>query len=112
MVQDRDGVAIVEFRDNAMLDSVTVNTIGDELNALVGTPDRRGILLDFTNAHFVSSPALSMILSLRRKSDQAHIDVVLCCLRPDVARLFRITKLEKLFVFFDSVEAALAHFQK
>ena len=109
-VREADSVAIVEFRERATLDTPTVEAVSGELYRLVEQKQQRAIVLDLTNVHFVSSPALSMLLHLRRRADEQHCEVVLCGLRPDISRLFRITKLDKLFVFVPTAADALARF--
>lgn len=110
VVDEVDGVAVVRFPDQAMLDSLAVEALTDPLHQLLDQRRQRGVVLDFGNVHFLSSPALSMLLTLRRKADAAAREVVVAQARPDILRLFRITKLDKLFYFFDTVPAALAHF--
>ncbi len=110
-VRDTGRVLVVDFRTNSILDTLTVESIGESLYALVRSDRRRPIVLDFDNVHFVSSPALSMLLTLRRKADSLGIPVALCRVRPDVLRLFRITRLDKLFRVFatdSDAEAQLA----
>ena len=110
IVRRAKGVVLVGFRDQSMLDTVTVDSIGTELCALIGKGRKSGIVLDFSNVTFLSSPALSMLLTLRRKADEAGIEVVMSNVRTEIVRLFRITRLDKLFLFFDTAESALAHF--
>jgi anti-sigma B factor antagonist len=111
-IRDVDGVGVVSFRDQSMLDANTVEAVGAELSSLFEPAPQRGIVLDFTNVQFLSSPALSMLLNLRRRADQARCEVVLCGLRTDIARLFRITKLDKLFVFYPTTVEALARWAR
>jgi anti-anti-sigma factor len=109
-VQEDDGVTVVSFPAETQLDLAAIEHLGDDLDALL-TGARRGLILDFHNVHHVSSPALSLLLNLRRSGDAAGLEVVFVGLRPEVARLFRITRLDKLFVLCGSLAEARAHFQ-
>jgi anti-anti-sigma factor len=110
VVQEAEGALLISFRDQAVLDTVTVDAIGGELSGLIDAQHQRNLVLDLSNVSFVSSPALSMLLHLRRKADEAGGEVVLCQLRPEIARLLRMTTLDKVFHFFETPTAALAHF--
>jgi len=105
-----DGVTLVGFRDASILDMNTIQRVSRELYRLVEAGDRPSVVLDFSGVRFLSSQALGVLLTLRRKADAASVRVVLVGLRPELARVFRIANLDKLFVFFDTREAAIAHF--
>jgi len=109
-IRDVNGVRLVSFRDQSMLDASTVEAVAAELAGLFEPAPQHGVVLDFANVQFLSSPALSLLLNLRRRADQARCEVVLCGLRTDIARLFRITKLDKLFVFYPTSAEALGRF--
>ncbi len=106
-----DDVTVVGFADRATLSAPTVDDVSGTLLGLVAEGSRPRIVMDMANVHFVSSPALSLLLSLRRAADDAGGEVVLCELRSEVQRLLRITRLDKVFLSFDTLEAALAHFR-
>jgi anti-anti-sigma factor len=110
VVQEQGGVAVVGFRDNAILDMIAIRQIGEELGALLESAGRARVVLDFGNVRFLSSQALGMLLTLRRKADAAGAQVVLSQLRPELFRVFKITNLDKMFAFFDDNAQALAHF--
>lgn len=107
-IDEQDGLSIVSFRDAAILDVVTIQKIGRELYELIENDGRRKVLLDFVDVRFLSSQALGVLLTLRRKADKAGSKVVLARVRPELARVFKITNLDKLFQFFDDVEKAKA----
>lgn len=112
IVQEKENALVVSFPAHSMLDMSAVEAVGSELLGLVqpGRPCR--LVLDLSNVSFLSSPALSMLLQLRRKTDTVVGEVVLCGVRPEIERLFRITRLDKLFRFYESQEQALAHFKQ
>lgn len=107
--RETDGVAVVSFAPETHLDLAAVDAVAEEINQLAEGA-RRGIILDFDNVHFVSSPALSLLLNLRRVADASGTEVVFCRLRPEVARLFRITRLDRLFTLHADLDGAVAHF--
>ncbi len=107
-VEESQGVTIVSFRDAPILDAVTTQRIARELYAVAENADKRKVVLDFATVRFLSSRALGVLLTLRRKADKAGVNVVLASIRPELVRVFEITNLDKLFGFFDSREDAIA----
>lgn len=103
-------VVVVNFNDASILDAAQVQQIGEELYALIDQQARRKIVLDFEKVRFLSSSALGILITLRKKADQIKGRVVLCNLRDDLRKVFRITNLEKMFEFHDSEEKALGSF--
>lgn len=100
-------VTIVNFRDASILDALQVQQIGEELFDLVDTKNRRKLILDFSEVKFLSSSALGVLVTLRKKSDAIKGQVLLCGMRPELRKIFKITNLEKLFQFFENEERAL-----
>ena len=109
-ITDTEGVTVVGFQDNAILDTLTIQRLGRELYGLAEEPRSPQLLIDFHNIRFLSSQALGVLLTLRRKADKSGVEVVFARLRPELVRVFQITNLDKMFRFFDSDEEALAHF--
>ncbi|MFH1748168.1 MAG: STAS domain-containing protein [Planctomycetota bacterium] len=109
-IEEKQDVTIVSFKDSSIMDTVTAQRLGRELYALVDEPRGQHLLIDFCNIRFLSSQTLGVLMTLRRKADKGKIDVVLAGLRPELARVFQVTNLDKMFRFFESKDAALKHF--
>ena len=92
------------------MDVVTIQNIARELYLLVEEREARKIVLDFSDVRFLSSQALGVLLTLRRKADRSGAKVILCGIRPELMRVFKLTNLDQMFAFFDGTESALAQF--
>jgi anti-anti-sigma factor len=103
-----DGVTVASFKGEATLDSVTTQRIGREFYAIVESGDTDKVVLDFANLQFLSSQALGVLLTLRRKAEKAGVKVAIACIRPELVRVFEITNLSTMFGFYDSVDEAAA----
>ena len=103
-------VTVVNFNDSSILDGAQVEQIGEQLYELVDHKDRKKLILDFSNVQLLSSSALGVLITLRTKAEQIKGRVVLCGLRKDLRKVFKITRLDKLFTFCDDEEKALATF--
>ena len=103
-------VTIVNFNDASILDTAQVEQIGEELYDLVDQRDRRKIVLDFSNVRLLSSSALGVLVTLRKKADQIKGQIVLCGMREEIRKVFKITRLDRMFTFCDGEGEALATF--
>jgi anti-sigma B factor antagonist len=112
IVGEQAGVSVVTFQDNAILDTLAIQSASRQLFELVDSPRTPNVLLDFRNVRFLSSQALGVLLTLRRKAAKTNTQVVFSGLRPELLRVFQLTKLDTMFSFFETPEEALAHFAK
>ena len=110
VVQQFKDVSVVTFHSSRILDAAHVERIGEELYTLVEKKDRRKLVLDFTEVKFLSSSMLGVLLNVRGKLDRVKGKVVLCGLQPDLYKVFKITKLDKMFPFYESEAKALGSF--
>jgi anti-anti-sigma factor len=100
-------VTVADFRNAAVLDGETVERIGNALYQLVDAQAQRKIVLDFTNVRFLSSTMLGVLIALHKKAAAIKGMVVLCGLKPDLYKVFKIMKLDKLLKFAPDEQNAL-----
>ncbi len=100
-------ITIVEFTEASILDSLQIEQLGRDLNELPEKRNVRKLVLDFANVKFLSSSALGILLTLRRKCDEFKGKLAICNMRAELIKVFRVTKLDTLFTFFPSCDEAL-----
>lgn len=106
-----DGVAVVNFLETvSMFESDKVKGVSDELIDLLDSKRYTKILLNLSNAHFVSSSMLAHLVKLHRKLTEAKGKVRLCCLRPVIIDAFKVSNFDKIFEIFPDENAALKKF--
>jgi len=103
-------VTVVTFQEASILDTLQVEQIADELYELVDGRACKKIVLDFANVRFLSSSTLGVLMTLRKKAESIKGKIFLCGLREEPLKVFKITRLDKLFKLFDNEEKALAKF--
>ena len=108
-VDRQPDVTIASFKDSSILDVVTIQQIGKELNDVVSGLGKGKLILDFTDVRFLSSQALGTFVALQRQADAAGAKIVLCSIRPEIVRILKITNLDKVFRFFGGRDEALAY---
>ena len=96
-INEVDDISVVRFVDKKIVDSGSIEQLGEELNALVLVDKRAKILLNFDNVEFMSSAALNKLISLNNKVKAANGRLKLCSLRAEIKEVFTITKLDRVF---------------
>ncbi|MCK4341563.1 MAG: STAS domain-containing protein [Phycisphaerae bacterium] len=111
-VEEHEHVIVVRFPDDSSSEAAAIENTERELNVLVDNLGRRNMVLDFSEVRFFSSRSIGVLIQLRKKADLAQAQIVLSAARPELQRVFHITRLEKLFQFFDSTADAIAALQR
>ena len=109
--QTIQGISIVTFEDESILDPLQVQDIGETLQQLIEQEDRQRLILDFHKVKILSSQMLGVLISLlkRIRSDRGRI--VICGMKSELHKVFKITNLDKLFKFYDTEGHALRSFE-
>jgi anti-sigma B factor antagonist len=106
-----DGVAVVNFLETvSMFEGDKVTGVSNELIDLVESRRFTKILLNLSNAHYVSSAMLAHLVKLNRKIQEAKGKVRLCSLRPVIQDAFKVSNFDKIFEIFPDEAAALKKF--
>jgi len=100
------GVTVVNFRDSSIIDGVVLEDINRELTPLIEQQARRKIILDFSEVRFLSSSMIGMLVNLHKKSLTIKGKIVICGLRDDLMKVFKMARLDKILTFAgDETEA-------
>ncbi len=103
-------VTVVNFGNSAILDGIAVESIRNELYTLVDQQARRKIVLDFEKVKFLSSMMLGVLIDLHKRSQAINGTVIVCGLRKDLFKVFKVMNLHKLLDFAKTQEEALGKF--
>ncbi len=108
VVQNED-VFVVEFCDRKILDELSINELGGELQTLADTHKPIRLLLNFSNVEHLSSAALGMLITLDKHVKEGKGKLKLSNINPQIYEVFKITRLNKLFdIHEDTAEAQAA----
>jgi anti-sigma B factor antagonist len=104
-------VMIVEFRQPSLMDPLVLENTSRRLYALVDQEDHRKVIMDFEKVQYLSSQAIGILLSMKKKIDTlGNGRLVLCGIGPKLAELLRITRLDKIMTVKATQKEALASF--
>lgn len=105
--EDVDGVKVVRFVQERILDEADIQQLGEELYSF---GEESALLLNFSDVRFLSSAALGKLIKLDKKIKQGGGKLVLSNIRPEIEEIFSITRLDRLFVIKESQDEGLAAF--
>lgn len=70
------------------------------------------IVVDFSKVSFIDSSCLGALVSTAKLLRAGRGDIKLSGLNDDVKSIFQITRLDRIFVIFDTVDEAVASYYK
>ncbi|MFW6132719.1 MAG: STAS domain-containing protein [Planctomycetota bacterium] len=106
-VSVEDGVTVVRFTDEKILDEMSISEIGQQLNALCAEADRPRIVLDFTGVSHMSSSALGMLITLHKHVREKNGHLRMANIHPTIYEVFVITRLNEIFQVHPTVSEAV-----
>lgn len=105
-----DEVAVVQFRIRRIIEDASIQEMGQELILVVEQNGRKNFLLNFATVDFLSSAALGKLITLNKKVKECSGKLKLCCVRPEIEAVFKMTKLDRMFEIRKDQAEALAAF--
>jgi anti-sigma B factor antagonist len=95
----------------ARLDDQITKRLQDEVPTAAAQVPGKPVVLDFAKVEFIPSLGLGALVGLLRRLKQDGHRLLLVEICPTVRSTFTITRLDKLFEIYPTVEAALKHLQ-
>ena len=99
LVQSIRDVTMVTFSDSSIVDLQLIESIRKELFELVEKQNRAKLVLDLSKVQYLSSSALGVLIPLHELTKKLKGRLVLCGVSADIMKVFKITRLDKLFTF-------------
>ena len=105
------GVAVVTFKETvAMFEGDKVQALASELMNLAASRPEPKLLLNMSNAHFISSAMLAHLVKLNRKVQEAKGRIKLCGLRPVIMDAMKVSHFDRIFDIQPDEATALKKF--
>lgn len=108
IVSQQNDATVVDFRDIAVLDVMTVEAISKELYALVDQQKHSRIVLDLSAVRFLASQMLGTLVALHKKVRALGGRMVVCGLAENLFRVFEISRLDMALDFAPDVPTSLS----
>jgi len=104
-------VTVVRFRDRRITEDCDLDKLGEELFRLVEGEHRKKLVVSLASVDLLTSAALGMLITLRKKTNARGGGLKLSDLGPEIANVFSVTRLDSLFDIEEDVAHAVAGFQ-
>ena len=98
-----------------ILDNILEGKSASELKSrilVVAQPDINALIIDISNISIITSSGLSALILTHKQLKDFNIPVILIGIQSFVKKLLQITRLEEIFQYFDTVEAAVSNIKK
>jgi len=109
-VEDRTRAAVVTFT-SPQLTHVEMDEVCVELMQRVRLHNTRHFVLDFSQVEFLASACVGALVSFLQDVEPMHGRVMLACCAPEVAFIFKVTRLDSIFPMHDDVADAIAELE-
>jgi anti-sigma B factor antagonist len=110
-VRREGSISQIEFIDRNILDEANIQQIGEEISRIVEAEERPRLLISFANVDHLSSAALGTLITINNKVRNRSGQLRLANIDPQISEVFKITKLDKLFMILDTTPEAMASFE-
>lgn len=107
-VECSGSTSVVRFEIRTLMDTASIQDLADDLYALVDQQGIVNLVLDLAGVRFLSSQALGALVNLQRKARAAGGSLVLAHVGENIARMFRVSRLDNLLTFQEQTDEAVA----
>jgi anti-sigma B factor antagonist len=105
---EQDGVMVVTVQEDR-LDGSNADDFKDALIQLV-EQGRERFVLDISKVEFIDSKGIGVLVALHKKL-QGTGECGLCCLKPNVQKIFSISRINRLLPVYGTQDEAVAGLQ-
>jgi anti-sigma B factor antagonist len=109
-VDNSSPITLISFKAAAIVDERVIRIISDELLRLQQT-GCRFILLDFSDVRHMSSSILATLITLHKRLTEAKGRLALSSLKPDIAKVFQVTHLDRILTIYPDLNTARLQFR-
>ena len=109
-VEYAQNAAFVTINCERILEDVDIMGLEDSLIPFVQEQDRLSLVIDFRKVKYLSSAMLGLLIRISKEITDRNGQLRLCCINDKLLGIFKITRLDKVFVISHDREHALASF--
>ncbi|MCF7974306.1 MAG: STAS domain-containing protein [Phycisphaerae bacterium] len=90
-------ITFVTFVATCLSDVDAIGQATDQLTTFIDTIHPAKMIFDFSGVKFFSSQVLGVLIETRAKISSYQGQLALCCIAPQLKRVFSITNLDQIF---------------
>lgn len=103
--------AVVTLTDQKILEEIEIHALENSIIPLVERKQGINLVLDFSRVEFLSSSALGLLIRVSKKIYESNGQLRLCAISDSIMQVFRITRLDKIFMILPDCQQALDSFE-
>ena len=108
LVEDRSGARVIRLATPRIVDGPAIDSLRDELADAAGTAGESGVVIDLTGVDLISSAGIALLRDFARAIESRGARGSLCCPAPEVEKVLKMVRLERLMPMHADVPAAVA----
>jgi anti-sigma B factor antagonist len=112
LTRSEGDVLIAYFQDVRIIDESRIESLGNELVNLLNEKANDRIILNFKNVGFMSSAMIGKLISFGKKCKEKNVALRITDITENVAEVFKLMRLEKVFEIDPDEETALEKLNK
>ena len=109
-IRTEGDVLVMVFQVAAVVDSLSVDSVGTEWMRELESSDHKKLVIDFSSLEFLSSGLLGELLQLRAYCRSKGVSLKLCCLSKELKNVLSLTQLSTQFKTYHSQRGAIECF--
>ena len=106
-VEYSENATIVTFTDEKILEEKDIRALQESIISVVEQGERINLILDFCSVQFLSSAVLGLLIRISKRVYERDGQLRLCNIDPKIYKIFKITRLTKIFDICRDVQCAL-----
>jgi anti-sigma B factor antagonist len=112
-VEYAENATIVTFTDEKILEEKDVQALQESIMSVIESASGGiNLILDFRNVRFLSSAVLGLLIRISKKVYEHDGQLKLCSINPKIYKVFKITRLTKIFDIYQDIESAAESLSK
>lgn len=106
-VDEWGNVKVARIICQSIIDEGMIQTLNRQLLGLIEDVERPRIVLNFDKVKYLASAMLGKLVRLFKQVQAGEGKLALCCLNPELYKIFEMTSMHKLFAIYSKEEEAL-----
>lgn len=103
---------VINFLSPSIQNESDVKQAGDLLEHYLATSHEPNIIIDLERVRLMTSAMIGELVKFKKRCDQEKRKLKICGLTKDVAEVFKVTRLDKIFKIYNDRKKALGRAQK
>ena len=107
-----DDTIVFIFQASSILDEVAVKEVSSELNSYLDATTEEFVVLDLSRVTMMTSAIIGELVKFRKRCEQDKVELALCGLSKNIAEVFKITRMDKIFKIYKDRAKAIKSFKR